>query len=235
MSSTTDIEQVFSCSKIGSNGDYSWTLDREGLTDSVHITDAEAKEVLFHPTVSHGTAAVRGSGCLSRGIHFWEIEMVSKCYGTDMMIGICTDEFPYQSFTRKFVHLLGMDNNSWGISYVGCVQHNRQFRTYMPGFNQGDIISALLDMEAGTLLFAKNGQWYGPPLRGMKGKSVYPIMTSTSRRTCMRLVRSRAAVSTLRSICFSVVAGAIENDPSALEDLSLPSNVKEMLKGYLKS
>ena len=60
-------------------------MDRKGLTDSVEITDAEAREVLFHPTVSHGTAAVRGSRCLSHGLHYWEIEMVSKCYGTDMV------------------------------------------------------------------------------------------------------------------------------------------------------
>ena len=149
------------------------------------------------------------------------------------MIGICTDEFPYQSFTRKYVHLLGMDNNSWGISYVGRVQHNRQFRTYMPSFNQGDIIGALLDMEAGTLLFARNGQWYGPPLRGMKGKSVYPIVASTSRNTRMRLIRSRSAVPTLRSICYSVVASAAEKDPSVV-DVPLPSSVKEMLNSYLK-
>lgn len=63
----------------------SWTLDWKELTSNAVIIDGEAREVLFHPTVSHGTAAVRGSACLTRGLHYWEIEMVSKCYGTDMV------------------------------------------------------------------------------------------------------------------------------------------------------
>lgn len=152
---------------------------------------------------------------------------------SSQMIGVCTDEFRYQSFTHKFVNLLGMDSNSWGISYHGRVQHNRQFRTYMPSFNQGDVVSVQLDMEAGTMLFAKNGKWYGPPMKGLRGKSVYPVLSSTSKRTCMRLIASSYTIPTLKSLCCSVVAGSAQKESFVVEDLSLPNTMKKTLNEYL--
>ena len=148
------------------------------------------------------------------------------------MVGICTGEFPYHSFLHKFVNLLGMDDNSWGISYLGRSQHNRQFRIYMPSFNQGDVIGVYLDMEKGTVLFAKNGQWYGPPLRGVRGKSVYPILSSTAKRTRMRLIRSISTVSSLQSICYSAVARAAEKGHLLVRDLALPNTVRTKLNEY---
>ena len=65
--------------------DCEWKWDPETLSSSVCLTRGN-KEVLFHPDYSCGTAAAKGSQPLTPGgEYYWEINMTSAVYGTDMV------------------------------------------------------------------------------------------------------------------------------------------------------
>ena len=50
------------------------------------LFENECRNVRFHSTYSTGTAAVRSSTPLQKGYHhYWEIEMSTEVYGTDMV------------------------------------------------------------------------------------------------------------------------------------------------------
>lgn len=62
-----------------------WTWDKEYSTLSVKLGDKNSN-VTFHPVYSTGTAVVRGNKLLEKGRHhFWEILMLSKIHGTDVV------------------------------------------------------------------------------------------------------------------------------------------------------
>ena len=43
-------------------------------------------------------------------------------------------------------------------AYSGNLYHNGEKQTMLPGYTQGDYITAVLDMDARTLAFGKNGE-----------------------------------------------------------------------------
>ena len=65
--------------------------------------------------LSTGTAAVRGLQPLAINMHhYWEIRMESALYGTDVSVGVGTENACYNSHESSFVKLLGRDKFSWG-------------------------------------------------------------------------------------------------------------------------
>ena len=89
---------------------------------SVQVQDGTT--VLFHPTYSSGTAAVRGDTGLVRSCHYyWEVKMVREVYGTDVMVGLATGDMDLALHTNNFASLIGCDMNSWGFSFHGYLQH----------------------------------------------------------------------------------------------------------------
>ncbi|KAH0561001.1 hypothetical protein KQX54_010925 [Cotesia glomerata] len=64
---------------------YEWAWD-ERLTSRKSLLSQNNLEVKFHPGYSDGTVAVRGDKILSKGRHhYWEVEMLSQIYGTDVV------------------------------------------------------------------------------------------------------------------------------------------------------
>ncbi|XP_072734726.1 SPRY domain-containing SOCS box protein 3-like [Ciconia boyciana] len=105
---------------------------------------------------SCGTAAIRGNKELADGQHFWEIEMTSLVYGTDMMVGIGTSDVNLDKYRHTFCSLLGKDEDSWGLSYTGLLHHKGDKTNFSSRFGQGSIIGVHLDTWHGTLTFFKN-------------------------------------------------------------------------------
>ena len=69
----------------------------------------------FYQFLSTGTAAVRGLQPLAINMHhYWEIRMESALYGTDVSVGVGTENACYNSHESSFVKLLGRDQFSWG-------------------------------------------------------------------------------------------------------------------------
>ena len=80
---------------------------------------------MFHPTYSAGTAAILGSAELEYPLHhYWEVEILSPMYGTDVMVGLASSQADTASHSHSFESLLGLDTESWGFSYQGFTQHN---------------------------------------------------------------------------------------------------------------
>lgn len=77
------------------------------------------------------------------------------------MVGVGTENVDLNGFHNMFCSLLGLDMESWGISYDGRIQHNGLKSEYCSKFGQGAIIGAHLDMWHGTLAFFKNRQCLG--------------------------------------------------------------------------
>lgn len=77
----------------------------------------------------------------------------SLCF---QMIGVCTGDLDLDHCRHVFCSMIGLDSNSWGISYTGQIQHKQLKESYSSKFGQGAIIGVHLDMWHGTLSFYKN-------------------------------------------------------------------------------
>jgi len=65
--------------------DYCWFWDEKFKSDDVLVQNC-GTETYFHPDYSCGTAAIRGSRQFREGEeHYWEVQMSSAVYGTDMV------------------------------------------------------------------------------------------------------------------------------------------------------
>lgn len=63
--------------------EWNWEKDGTGTTVVFHNND---RDVIFNPGFSVGTAAVRGTQPFKPGYHhYWEVEMSTEVYGTDMV------------------------------------------------------------------------------------------------------------------------------------------------------
>ena len=85
------VKYQFSASNEQSNsftescGNCEWEWDEEHATYSV-ILSKQNSEVMFHNGFSCGTAAVRGNKLLEKDRHhYWEVEMLTPIYGTDVV------------------------------------------------------------------------------------------------------------------------------------------------------
>ena len=65
--------------------DYCWFWDESKKSDDVIVQNC-GTEAYFHPDYSCGTAAIRGNRQFREGEeHYWEVQMSSAVYGTDMV------------------------------------------------------------------------------------------------------------------------------------------------------
>lgn len=121
---------------------FHWEWDDHCKSSGLFLT-CNNRKVNFYSDYSCGTAAIRGTKELTDGHHYWEIKMTSPVYGTDMvsvflscdlqwrssllicpslpfkMVGIGTPAVDLNKFSYTFGSLLGLDEDSWGLSYTG--------------------------------------------------------------------------------------------------------------------
>jgi hypothetical protein len=149
-----------------------------------------------------------------------------------MMIGVCTRDFEYNTFTRVYKSLLGHDDLSWGLSFSGRIQHDGHFVEYMDPFNVGDIIGVRLDMNTGTVEFSRNGQWKGVAYHGLNRQAgLYAIVCSTAAKTKMRLLSSNCSFSSLQACCCYAIAKNVTSE-AGVRVLPLPTSLKTMVLDY---
>ena len=104
----------------------------------------------------------------SSGKWYWEVKLDQAT--TFSAVGVCTSSFNTNS--RSFP---GDDANSWGYyGYTGEKYTSNIGSAYGSSFStSGDIIGVALDMDAGTLVFYKNGVSQGTAYTGLSG-TLYP-------------------------------------------------------------
>ncbi|XP_076666206.1 SPRY domain-containing SOCS box protein 3 isoform X2 [Andrena cerasifolii] len=189
----------------GSCVDYEWEWDEDHATYGV-VLSKQNSEVIFHNAFSCGTAAVRGNKLLEKGRHhYWEIKMLTPIYGTDVMVGVGTSKVNLNSTTTIFCSLLGLDQESFGFSYVGYIQHCGKKRNYGSYFGEGSLVGVHLDMWRGTLEFWLDRKPLGIAFTGLRDIMLYPMVCSTAAQSKMRLTYSCSVPASLQTECLAVL------------------------------
>lgn len=215
-SSCSDLPMDETC-KCGNNikiFDWQWSegniSDQGNDGQNVEVVISEDHlAVTFHPVFSSGTAVVKGNKPFLPDMHyFWEIKITTKLYGTDVMIGVGTKTCSTKltDWYYKFCSMLGLDDQSWGFSYHGHIQHNCLVRKYGDTFGLGNILGVYLDTFSGTLEFYIDRVPLGVAFRDLKGKTpMYPMTCSTAAQSGIKLNCAVSEPTTLQLLCLKYI------------------------------
>lgn len=72
------------------------------------------------------------------------------------MVGIGTDKVSFLEYRYKFASVLGLDDQSWGYSHRGMVQHKNILKYYGKVYTKQCIVGVYLDLSRGHLEFYVN-------------------------------------------------------------------------------
>ncbi|XP_037546768.1 SPRY domain-containing SOCS box protein 3 [Nematolebias whitei] len=211
---------------------FHWVWD-EGCKSSGAYLSCDSRKVSFHSDYSCGTAAIRGTKELSDGQHYWEVKMTSPVYGTDMMVGIGTSEVNLEMFKYSFGSLLGHDEDSWGLSYTGLLQHKGDKVKFSSRFSQGSIIGVHLDTWHGTLTFYKNRHCIGVAATRLQNKKFYPMVCSTAAKSSMKVIRACYTPTSLQYLCCARLRQTLPHCPDVVTALQLPPGLRLLLHNHL--
>jgi SPRY domain-containing SOCS box protein 3 len=182
--------------------------------------------VTFHPNWSNGTSGIRGTRVMNGGVHYWEVLLTRRVFGTSMMIGIGTKKARVHA--DAFINMIGEDSNSWGLSHKGFLWHAGKKREYCKPFleNEPCTVGVLVNWPEGTLTYYKDGQNLGVAFTDLDQveEDVYPIISSTAAKTEMALLHSKTRYTDLQDRCRSVIA-----DTCLWEDLKKLPLPRKML------
>ncbi|XP_031699701.1 SPRY domain-containing SOCS box protein 3 [Anarrhichthys ocellatus] len=207
---------------------FDWEWD-EHFKSSGAFLSCDNRKVSFHSDYSCGTAAIRGTKELVDGQHFWEVKMTSPVYGTDMMVGIGTAEVNMEKFKFSFGSLLGHDEDSWGLSYTGHLQHKGDKVKFSSRFGQGSIIGVHLDTWHGTLTFYKNRHCIGVAATRLQNKKFYPMVCSTAAKSSMKVIRACYTPTSLQYLCCARLRQMLPCCPDVLNAIELPPGLRTVL------
>ncbi|XP_052779752.1 SPRY domain-containing SOCS box protein 3-like isoform X2 [Mya arenaria] len=211
---------------------FEWTWD-SGSKSAASFLKHDQREVVFHVDYSCGTAAVRGSQPMCDDQYYWEVKMTTPVYGTDMMVGVGTVDLDLNKYRHKFCSLVGRDAESWGMSYTGMLHHKGLKQMYASKFGQGTIIGVHLDMWHGTLSFYKNRKPLGIAYRGLQGKKLYPVVSSTAARSGMKVIKCRSFKTSLQFMCCQVLRTVIPRHLDVLKVIDMPPGLREFLENNM--
>lgn len=192
------------CGEEFDAGEWCW---EEPSSHSPVRLSCNQREVLFNPTVSVGTAAVKGTVPFTAGRQYlWEIKMLSTIHGTDVVVGVGTAHVNLAAYSQKFIALLGNDSESWGLSYRGDIIHAGIRTAYGPHFGKGSIVGVHLNMWTGTLEFYLNRRRLGVAFKLMKNQILFPMISSTIGNSSMRLVTTMSWPASLELSCLQSIS-----------------------------
>ncbi|XP_066998112.1 SPRY domain-containing SOCS box protein 3 isoform X2 [Anabrus simplex] len=201
----TEKKRRFSCDCGEELDAHEWAWDHQGISSSTHLS-RDNREVFFHPGYSSGTAVVRGNKpCVKGQYYYWEIKVLTPMYGTDVMVGVGTSKINLREPEVRFCSFLGSDEESWGFSYRGSIQHSGTYERYGPPFVQGSIVGIFLDMFRGTITFYLNRQSLGIAFKSLKVDELYPMVCSTAAQSGIRLIYSFSCTPSLQLLCLQTM------------------------------
>ncbi|XP_075694019.1 SPRY domain-containing SOCS box protein 3-like isoform X1 [Rhinoderma darwinii] len=213
-----------------------WLWEANDQCPSVELSHGR-QEVYFHtdPVMeSSGTAGVRGDTGFLQGEHYWEIEFMEPPSGLSVMVGVGTCRAPLCAGSFQYLNLLGLDADSWGLSYKGKIWHAGSSKPYTePFYEEGTVIGVHLNMEGGTLTFYKDRQSLGLAFTGLHKVQLplFPMVSSTSPGTELALGLRCCTLPTLEERCLSTLARNLTRKDST-DLLPLPAVVRWKLKRW---
>eukprot|EP00935_MAST-01C_sp_MAST-1C-sp1_P001320 g1320.t1 len=116
---------------------------------------AVSEEGKLATRTANGVALVTTGEELTEGRHYWELELIGSI---DTTLGVCKpglDPKDYHFSTDSMWSMYAADGTLWGNG-------KRHSDRAGPGFDQGDRMGILLDLDGGSLRFFKNGAEHGP-------------------------------------------------------------------------
>lgn len=124
-------------------------------------------------TLVHGPGG-RGYGLatspITSGCYQWKFLIVKENRGNE---GTCVGVAKYP--VRDYSHRTTSD--MWLYrAYSGNLYHMGELSVSLPGFTQGDYITVVLDMEAKTLSFGKNGEELRLAFENIDATELYPCV-----------------------------------------------------------
>lgn len=212
-----------------------WGWDTWHRSHEVRLSGENYQTAHFHPNWSNGTAGVHGTRSLTHSWHYWEVKTSDRIFGTSMMFGIGTKRSRLHE--DSFINLLGVDDQSWGLSHKGMLWHNGKYRIYTKPFveNQSTTIGIFIDMEAGTLSYFKDGKYLGLAFTDLHKVDcdLYPFVSSTAAKTEMTLGIRKRSFHNLQDRCRFVVLRALQNEQD-IDVLPTANRLREFIRDGLK-
>ncbi|XP_047741202.1 probable E3 ubiquitin-protein ligase HERC1 [Hyalella azteca] len=111
-----------------------------------------------------------GSTPITSGCFQWKFLIVKESRGYE---GTCigVSKFPVRDYSHRTT------SDMWLYrAYSGNLYHNGELSRTLPGFTQGDYITVVLDMEARTLSFGKNGDEPEVAFENIDAPELYPCV-----------------------------------------------------------
>lgn len=138
------------------------------------------------------------------------------------MIGVGTSKVVLSDWKLRFCSMLGYDQESWGYSYTGKIQHGRLTCNYGSRYSLGSLIGVHVDMCTGTLEYYLNRRplgikqvncsysliyvrFLGVAFKGLKRHELYPMVSSTAAQSAMRITCSVSEVPSLQIECLKYI------------------------------
>lgn len=151
---------------------------------SANIFVKDLDPLTFHRyPVAQSTDCIRTKIGYTKGIHLFKISWSSNLRGTHAIIGVASDKA--QLHCVGYESIVGNSNDSWGWNLSRNTACHDRLATPYPDLSKSnkkfiapDEFMMCLDMDLGTLSFLANGQYLGEAFRGLKGKKLYPIVST---------------------------------------------------------
>lgn len=161
---------------------YAWNEEDRSL--NIFVKEDDPMTFHRHP-VAQSTDCIRSKGGFTRGLHVFEISWNPRQRGTHAVVGVATNEAPLHCV--GYQSLVGSNEQSWGWD-IGRKKafhdskHNAGVQypllENVDHFVIPEKFLMVLDMDEGTLSFIVDGKFLGIAFRGLKGKTVFPIVSA---------------------------------------------------------
>ncbi|KAJ6221821.1 hypothetical protein RDWZM_000366 [Blomia tropicalis] len=214
-------------------------LEQDEVSEDIQIANGWSTErkspnvnIIRNGLVGKRRPVAKSTDCMfgrigyTSGLHVWIIQWPVECRGTHAVVGVATESMQ-NLHTSGYCSLVGSDTESWGWDIVRsrCF-HNKKEATYPmwlgphDKFTIPDEFSVVLDMDEGTLGFIVNGYYLGIAFTGLKGKKLYPVISTVwgnveigirytaymqpgpllLRESCRKIIRSHSGKKRIRKL-----------------------------------
>ncbi|CAH1979985.1 unnamed protein product [Acanthoscelides obtectus] len=136
--------------------------------DKCHNCSIESNLTLVHGAGGRGYGL--GLQAIRSGCYQWKILIVKENRGNE---GTCigVSKYPVKDFSHRST------NDMWLYrAYSGSLYHGGERDTCFPSYTQGDYITVVLDMDAKTLSFDKNGEEPRVAFENIDAPELYPCV-----------------------------------------------------------